>query len=301
MRVPDATLDELRTQGSSLMEGFLSTDELAAAQEALWLHYPRPDDYFADPEAYSHFGASQFAGVLEFPYRSWDLNGLAVHPDLIDAVERYLQTAELHLYKVELWAKYAGAIDYDQPLHRDYGSHSLVVPRPETRYQQITTFIYLSDVTEDDGPTVIVPYEDGKDTPFSPLYLPFGSLADCEVRCTGPAGSLLLYRTDILHRGSDFRSTGRARFSLLADFQVRGTTWGGKMAWPKQAPERWAKFIPQCSVRQRDLFGWPRPGDPYWDESTCKGVAERYPGIDLEPYRVMGIDSPANPNGARTG
>ena len=103
--------------------------------------------------------------------------------------------------------------------------------------------------------------------------------------CAGPAGSLLLYRTDILHRGSDFGAPGRSRFSLLADFQVRGTTWGGKMAWPKQSPERWARFIPQCSVRQRDLFGWPRPGDPYWDEATLEGVAARYPGIDLEPYR----------------
>ena len=215
MRVPDATLDELRVRGYSLMEGFLSADELAAAQEALWLHFPPPEDYFVDPGAHGHYATSQFAGVLEFPYRSWDLNGLAVHPDLIDAVERYLQTTELHLYKVELWGKYAGAVNYEQPLHRDYGSHSLVVPRPETRYQQITTFIYLSDVTEEDGPTVIVPYDDGRDVPFSPLYLPFGSLADQEVRCVGAAGSLLMYRTDILHRGSDFTAPDRARFSLL--------------------------------------------------------------------------------------
>ncbi len=131
MRVPDSTLDEVRQRGFSLVEGFLDPSELAAAQEALWLHFPRPHDYFADQGPFSRFEASQFAGVEEFPYRSWDLNGLAVHPDLVDMAERYLQTTELHLYKVELWAKYSGAVDYDQPLHRDYGSHSLVVPRPE--------------------------------------------------------------------------------------------------------------------------------------------------------------------------
>ena len=275
MRVPDAVLDE----------GFLSAAELQTAQEALWLHFPRPDDYFADPDAYGRYRASQFAGIDEFPYRSWDLNRLAVHPDLVDLAERYLGTTELHLYKVELWAKYAEAVDYDQPLHRDYGSHSLVVPRLEQRYQQLTTFVFLSDVTDADGPTCIVPYQDGKDVPYTPLYLPFGSLAESEVRCTGAAGSLLVYRTDILHRGSNMTGERRARFSLLADFQVRGTTWGGKMAWPKQSPERWAKFIPQCSVRQRDLFGFPRPGDPYWTDETLAGVAARYPGIDLEPYR----------------
>jgi hypothetical protein len=285
MRVSDATLAEVRGRGFSLMEGFLGPEELAAAQDALWKHFPRPEEYFADPDRFARYTAGQFAGVEEFPYRSWDLNRLAIHPDLVDAAERYLETTELHLYKVELWAKYAGAVDYDQPLHRDYGSHSLVVPRPESRYQQLTTFIYLSDVTEDDGPTRIVPYDSGKDVPSTPLYLPFGSLAEVEEACTGPAGSLLVYRTDILHRGSDFAAPERSRFSILADYQVRGTTWGGKMAWPKQSPERWARFIPQCSVRERDLFGFPRPGDPYWTAETLEGVAARYPGIDLAPYR----------------
>jgi hypothetical protein len=292
MRVPDATLDEVRHQGFSLLEGFLAADELTAAQDALWRHFPRPADYFADPTEPQHarYARSQFAGVEEFPYRSWDLNRLPVHPDLVDAAERYLETTDLHLYKVELWAKYAGAANYDQPLHRDYGSHSLVVPRPEPRYQQITTFIYLSDVTEEDGPTVIVPYDAGKDVPYTPLYLPFGELAASEVRCVGSAGSLLVYRTDILHRGSDFTAAGCSRFSILVDFQRRGTTWGGKMAWPKASPDRWAKFIPQCTVRQRDLFGFPRVGDPYWNDDTLAGVAERYPGIDLSPYRPGLLD-----------
>jgi hypothetical protein len=210
---------------------------------------------------------------------------LAFHPDLVDAAERYLGTTDLHLYKVELWAKYAGAVNYDQPLHRDYGSHSLVAPRLERRYQQLTSFIYLSDVTSDDGPTRIVPYDRGKDVPFTPLYIEFGALADEEVSAVAPAGTLLVYRTDILHRGSDMTGAGHARFSLLADYQVRGTTWGGKMSWPKQSPERWAKLLPQCSVRERDLFGFPRPGDDYWNEQTLADVALRYPGMDMSPYR----------------
>jgi hypothetical protein len=285
VKVPDATLNEVRAQGFSLMEGFLDPGDLKAAQEALRLHFPAPEEYFAQPEAFSDYARSQFAGVEEFPYRSWELNSLAVHPDLVDAAERYLGTTELHLYKIELWAKFAGAIDYDQPLHRDYGSHSLVVPRRDGRYQQITTFIYLSDVTEADGPTRIVPFEAGQHVPFTPLYLPFGDLAEAEVPAVGPAGSLLIYRTDVLHRGSNFTGAGRSRFSLLVDFQARGTTWGGKMAWPKDSPNRWAKFIPQCTVRQRDLFGFPRPGDDYWNEQTLADVALRYPGLDVTPYR----------------
>ena len=285
MRVPDAALDEVRERGFTLVEGFLDPDELKAAEDALWLHFPKPEEYFADPDQHTKYAQSQFAGVEEFPYRSWDLNHLAFHPDLVDAAERYLGTAELHLYKVELWAKYAGAINYDQPLHRDYGSHSLVVPRRDGRYQRLTTFVFLSDVTTADGPTRIVPLDRGREIPFTPLYGNFEAVADAEVPAIGPAGSLLVYRTDILHRGSNFTEPGRSRFSLLADYQARGTTWGGKMAWPKQSPERWAKLMPGCSVRERDLFGFPRPGDDYWNDQTLTDVAARYPGIDLEPYR----------------
>jgi Phytanoyl-CoA dioxygenase (PhyH) len=284
VRVPDAALDEVRERGFVLVEGFLSSEELKAAQEALWLHFPAPEDYFADPSRYPEYATGQFAGVHEFPYRSWDLNRLAFHPDLVDAAERLLATSELHLYKVELWAKYAGAVNYDQPLHRDYGSHSLVVPRREPRYQQITTFIFLSDISDADGPTRIIPDEVGREVPFTPLYLESGALAEAEIAATGPAGSLLVYRTDILHRGSDFTGVERSRFALLADYQRRGTTWGGKMAWPRQAPHRWAKLIPECTVRERDLFGFPRPGDDYWNEQTLADVAQRYPGIDMAPY-----------------
>jgi hypothetical protein len=283
VRVPDATLDEVRRRGFAVVEAFLAPDELRCAQEALWLHFPKPDHYFAEPRRYAEYGASQFAGVQEFPYRSWDLNRLAFHPDLVDAAERFLGTAELHLYKVELWAKYAGAVNYDQPLHRDYGSHSLVVPRCDGRYQQMTNFIFLSDVSDSDGPTRIVPFDRGRHVPFTPLYGDFG-LADAEVPATGRAGSLLIYRSDILHRGSNFAGGGRSRFSLLADYQARGTTWAGKMSWPKQAPERWATLMPRCTPRERDLFGFPRPGDDYWNEQTLADVAVRYPGMDMTPY-----------------
>ena len=233
---------------------------------------------------YREYAASPFAGVEDFPYRSWDLNRLAFHPDLVDAAERYLGTPELHLYKVELWAKYAGAADYDQPLHRDYGSHSLVVPRTDGRYQQLTTFIFLSDVTVDDAPTRIVPFPDGKHVPFTPLYLEYGALADAEVPAVGPAGSLLVYRTDVLHRGSNFTAPGRSRFSILADYQAREQRGPANDRGPRDNPQRWAKLIPQCTVRERDLFGFPRPGDPYWNEQTRRDVAARYPGIDMTPY-----------------
>ena len=284
--VTDAALDELRDRGYTVVEGFLDPDELKLAQEGLWLHFPRPEVYFADPSKYPEYSVSQFAGVLEFPYHSWDINRLTFHPHLIDAAERYLATTDLHLYKVELWGKYSGAIDYTQPLHRDFVSHSLVVPRLDGAHRQMTTFIFLSDVSEADAPICLVPYRDGKDVPFAPPALPLGSLADKEVAITCSAGSLLIYRTDILHRGSNFTEPGRARFALLTDFQEWGPRWQGKVNWGRQAyfPD-WPRTLTRMTLRERALFGFPPPGDEYWNEQTLADVALRYPKMDMTPYR----------------
>src|SRR5689334_23029194 len=145
MRVPDRCVTELRDQGFLRFEGFLAPGELAAAQEALWLHYPRPEAYFADPAAHAALGADQWAGLVRAPWRSWSLNRLAFHPDLLDLAERFLGSPDLRLYEAELWAKYAGAADYEQRHHRDLGNHTLVVPSRADPATQLTSWILLSD------------------------------------------------------------------------------------------------------------------------------------------------------------
>ena len=168
MHVPDDFLDAVRTQGFAIMEGFLSPDEVDAAREALFAIYPRPEQYFADPGSYRHLVASQFSGLTVGPFGSPALDRLAIHPDLVDAAERYCGTADLQVYKIELWAKYSGTVDYDQPHHRDFGNHNLVVPRTDGRWPQLTSFILLSDVTEEDGPTRVVPRAVGDREPMIP-------------------------------------------------------------------------------------------------------------------------------------
>ena len=287
MKVSDQHLAQVWDQGFTVVEGFLDPDTLKAAQDALWTMHPRPEDYFADPGAYPRYAKSQFSGLDIFPYREWALSRVPVYPDLVDAAERLLKSQDIEIYKIELWAKYAGAINYDQPHHRDFGNHTLVVPRADGAFTQMTTFILLSDVTELDGPTKIVPLKDGLDVPLIPEQLPMGALFDKEVSATAPAGSLLIYKTDVLHRGSDFKAPGRSRFVMLVDFQARGARWNGKMAWPDHAQRPGARrSIVQMTPRQRDLFGWPPAGSDYWNEQTLRDVALRYPGIDMSPYEL---------------
>lgn len=288
MRVPDQKLAEVIDRGFTVVEGFLDADALAAAQEGLWAVYPRPEDYFADPEAHARFARGQFAGIRYFPYAARGLNRLPVYPDLVDAAERFLGSDDIEIYKVELWAKYAGAVDYDQPHHRDFGNHTLVVPRADGVHRQMTTFILLSDVTAADGPTKIVPLDKTRDVPLVPMIQPPGALVEHEVSVEAPAGSLMIYKTDVMHRGSNFTAPGRSRFAMLVDFQKRGWRWQGKMSWPDHAirPEM-TQAIVEMSVRERDLFGWPPPGSDYWNEQTLRDTALRYPGIDLTPYSAV--------------
>lgn len=290
MRVPDKNLAEIWDKGFTTVQGFLDPATLKDAQDALWEIYPRPEAYFADPSQHAKFARSQFAGLRYFPYPTWSLNKVCVHPDLIDAAERLLEAKDIEIYKVELWAKYSGAINYDQPHHRDFGNHSLVVPRRDRRHTQMTTFILLSDVTAVDGPTKIVPLAHTRDLPLKPRERQFGEFFENEVSIEAPAGSLLIYKTDVLHRGSDFAAPNRSRFVMLVDFQERGWRWQGKMSWPDHAgrPEM-VEAMERMSPRQRDLFGWPPAGSEYWNEQTLSDVAERYPRMDMTPYRETGL------------
>lgn len=286
MHIPESVLDLVRTQGYAVMEGFLTADEVAIARAAMFRVVPTPEEFFADPAAHHHLVAGPFAGVHEGPLPHWELNRLAFHPDLVNAAERYCGTTDLQLYKVELWAKYAADVDYDQVHHRDYGNHNLVVPRRDGRWPALTTFTMLGDVTEDDGPTMVVPRQIGDEFPMVPRKLEPGALRSHEVPVVGPAGSILLYTTDVFHRASAMRGDRASRFMLLADYSERGNPWMGKLSWPGRAPmPGMQELIERASVRERDLFGFPPPGHEYWNDQTLAETQARYPGMDITPYR----------------
>ena len=283
MRVTDEQLGDLRTRGFAVVPDFLEPDLLAAARAALWGIFPTPERYFGDAAAREAFTRSQFAGIRHPPYNAWALDRLPVLPALVDAAERFLGGTDIDLYKVELWAKYAGAIDYDQPHHRDYGNHTLVVPTANR--PQLTTILLLSDVTAADAPTAAVPVCRTAEIPTTPFFAAGDALREHEVLLTGRAGTLILYQTHVFHRGTNFTDPDASRFIIMADFKRRGDPWTGKMAWPDRAIRPgWSEALAAMNVRQRDLFGFPPPGSDYWTPETLAGVQARYPAMDMTPY-----------------
>ena len=243
MRVPDRCVADLRDRGYLLFEGFLEADELAAAQDASVAALPAARGVFRRPGCSCVAGDGPVGRRVRGPWRSWSLNRLAFHPDLLDLAERFLGSADLRLYEAELWAKYAGAVDYDQRHHRDFVNHSLVVPKRSQPATQMLSWILLSDVGDEDGPTKVVPLPVGQSVPYWPVpghhditnYLPEGMFAEEEVSMTGPAGTLFAFRTDVLHRGSRMTGERSARFALLADYDVWAPRWTGRVAWAERA------------------------------------------------------------------
>lgn len=285
MHIGDEVLARVRSEGFAVVEDFLTADEVAAVRAGVFDEFPTHEQYVAEPARHAAVVAHPFAGLRVGPFASWPLTRLAFHPDLVDAAERFCGTTDLDLYKIELWAKYSGAVDYDQTHHRDFANHHLLVPRVDRRWPQLTTFVLLSDVTEHDAPTKVVPRSIGDAVPLWPSHLAEGDLREHEITVTGPAGSIFLYTTDVLHRGSAFTGHPRSRFALLADYTARGNPWMGKVSWPGRAlMPAMTTLMVNATPRERHLFGIPLPGHEYWNAQTLRDVALRYPGIDLTPY-----------------
>ena len=186
-----------------LVPDVLSADEVARLlQAACGRTSRRPSDYFADPAAFAHLTNNPFAGLVNFPWTSPELNRLVAHPRILAIVRQILGVDDIRLYKGELWAKYAGNTDYDQHHHRDFGNHTLVVPSVERRWMQVTTFTYLCDIDEHNGATAAVPKQFSAHIPLGQRRTEPGELRDREVLACGKAGTTLVYSTEVFHRAT---------------------------------------------------------------------------------------------------
>lgn len=45
------------------------------------------------------------------------------------------------------------------------------------------------------------------------------------------------------------------------------------------------EFVAAMSTPQRNVLGFPPPGNRYWTAQTIAAVADRYNGIDMQDYQ----------------
>jgi hypothetical protein len=48
----------------------------------------------------------------------------------------------------------------------------------------------------------------------------------------------------------------------------------------------WTVFVEGSTPRELALFGWPPPGHPVWNGRLIEQTQERYPALDLGPWRA---------------
>ena len=152
-----AAAHQWQTEGWVLVDGLVQGSEVDAVANDLALLFGA--DTFADYNRAAGFGdgspegrqfrSTQFNGMRGFPQPGCPaLNDLFVHPRLIEFARLALDDDDLRIYQAAVWGKWAGEVNYEQPLHQD-GNHSLLPPRMEPGFWHLESFLYLSDVDKD--------------------------------------------------------------------------------------------------------------------------------------------------------
>ncbi|MDQ3106666.1 MAG: hypothetical protein M3Q68_02550, partial [Actinomycetota bacterium] len=224
------------------------------------------------------FRSTQFDGMRGFPQRGCPaLNDLFVQPRLLEFARLALGDDDLRIYQAAVWGKWAGAVNYEQPLHQD-GNHSLLPPRMEPGFWHLESFLYLSDVDDDCAPPRLVP-RSRSDVAQEELY-------EHELAATGRRGSLLTYRSDVWHRGTDFARADASRFVLVVAFRPAKADWFGYDSFPRLGNNAtFGHFAVGKSPEELALFGIPRPGHAYWNRATVDAMEAKYRGLDITPWR----------------
>jgi ectoine hydroxylase-related dioxygenase (phytanoyl-CoA dioxygenase family) len=286
MRISEEHLKHWLDHGYTIVEDFLTPEELTAARKELYSTFPSLADYKYAPSLYrtSYRGGH----MKELPFLGEFLNFVAVHPEIISFAERALETKKIALEQSLIWAKYPGVDDFDMALHMDYRTAMLVYPKKQRPFEDIIFLLYYVDVDEQLGATYVVSKQHVKDQLLVPDIRPrseYPELYRQERPFHARAGSMLIYSNATIHRGSAITCSDKIRFSHHIVYQANAAPWMGYCVWANQglSPEL-ERFIEQATTRQRELLGFPPLGHAYWNEDTLVGVAARYPHMDMMPY-----------------
>ena len=287
MRVPDATLDEVRHQGFSLLEGFLAPDELSAAQEALWRHFPRPEDYFEAPTTPEH------AALRREPVRR--RRGVPVPlvgpqpPRRPPRPRRCGRALPRDHRPPPLQGRAVGQVRRRRQL-RPAAAPRLRQPQPRRAPPR-------APLPADHDVHLSLRRHRGRrphraSSPSTPAR------TSPSPRCTSPSGSWPTPRCAASGRRDHSSSTGptssTAARTSPAPAARASPSWStsrcaarpgaGRWPGPSSRPIAGPSSSRSAPCASATCSASPRPGDPYWNDATLAGVAERYPGIDLTPY-----------------
>ncbi len=289
-----------RREGGVLIENFFTDEEVAAVRADFEKVFGRTQGAEEARDAkrageVGRFNEAQFKDFVAVPLDcSPALNLIGVHPALIKFAQTALGCEDVHLYQCQVWAKFTGDADYDQPFHCDFANHTLTAPAEDDHLNAVTILCYFSDVTEAHGPAHYVNRTDSAKVAGPEASLGHDREQNRKLQedlkpfarsTAAPAGSVFPYGIDVFHRGTNMTEPLAHRYAVMACFKNAANSSIGYHAWPFHHTKPWANIMYHATPAQLACFGVPRPGDPFWTPVTLQRVQARYPGLDLSPYR----------------
>jgi hypothetical protein len=293
MRITRQHEEHYREHGYAIVERFCTPEELSGALADFDQVVPGWVDFVKDPDGpkpqYLDRPYPGQRGIPHFPYKGDALNDLSFHPELRRFATQNCGGAPVFCEQSHLSYKVQGQRgDQEQAMHLDYSNHTIAYPPNLPRYWQTAFLYYFTDVTEELAPTAVCSWKHYPE----PILWPSAykredrpELYEHEVKTIVPAGSLLIYSMRTFHRGTAFTGKG-GRLGMFVTYAPAGCPWMGIVGWSQEGPRpEFRHWMERASVEERTTLGFPEPGNVYWTAETLAGVAARYPGMDMTPYR----------------
>lgn len=246
-------------QGFVVVENFYEEEKRAQIAAALRETIPPWEEIVDDPPANRLLDD-------DFPYGEQLFNQLIVDPDLIDFVQRALDTEDIHFRYAHNWAKYPDPSASQPGLHIDNVNNSLLPPCDDRRYAQISSWYFPEEVGEDQAPMRIIPK-------------PYGQDLSKKVLLVVPAGTLMIFNTHLWHSATVFKGTEGQRYSVTRIYGRADHYWESMFCYTSLGlKERFAVFIGSLTAREREFFRFPPAGHSYYNGQTLALLEEQYPG-----------------------
>jgi hypothetical protein len=281
-------MDHYREHGYVIVENFLSDEEIEGARADIDVLRPGWIDFCLDP-AKGKPPAWDQPLRSRFPFPGDHLNAITVHPELRRMAAELAGGADLYCEQSDLSLKCMGhPADMDQQMHCDYLNHTLAYPPDAAEYWQTAYLLYYTDVTAAHAPTAVCSRQHYPEKILWPSMYSRQARPELyanEVKAIVPAGSLLAYSMRTFHRGTPFQDeVGRA--AQFITYAPAACKWLGIVGWGSKAirPD-FARWIGRANTAEREAFGFPPAGHPYWTDETIAGVSARYSTMDMTPYR----------------
>ncbi len=200
--------------------------------------------------------------------------------------------ADIRLYGAHANAKYSGVTNYEQPMHIDR-NHSWLPAGTEAPWWNLQSFLYLCDVGETDNPTRLVSVRDSTHVrAWMPVVMPDKdpALYSAEQRASGGGA-----RTS--STGPTCSTGGPVHLGALRPLPPRACLQACRAGLDRVRPGTVELDRSGVDAVRRALdptgagalrVPTARPSD--LGRGPAPGVAIRYPGLDLEPWRCALAD-----------